>query len=286
MPVTAPHSFAYESLLPHRRQHWVRDGHKKCSRRPTLVALARTKEMADDQKASSSPDGPQHETLWLQSAGTWLLGALLPNLILASNTEQLLAMKHWQIGALLLGIDSIFVATSFKFLDLAGSFDRDWHKTLREYPGPAWGSAKGDARDSNQGSLPLGFRSYVKLFLGAGLLLPLSAMPVSYWLSDHGALTAAVLGPYLICLVVQVGQELHLLRQKSAQWPIVPVHHMYYRFLQFARGAFLVSALQGPDWLMWLIAGLASLWFFNAGAVMTWETSLYYYHRQSPIDMD
>ncbi len=31
------------------------------------------------------------------------------------------------------------------------------------HAGPAWGSAKGDARDSNQGSLPLGFRSYVKV---------------------------------------------------------------------------------------------------------------------------
>jgi hypothetical protein len=31
---------------------------------------------------------------------------------------------------------------------------------------------------------------------------------------------------------------------ESAQWPIVPVHHMYYRFLQLARGAFLVAALQ------------------------------------------
>jgi len=48
---------------------------------------------------------------------------------------QVLALEHWQIGGLLLGVDCIFVATSFKFLSMADSFDRDWHKTLIEYPG-------------------------------------------------------------------------------------------------------------------------------------------------------
>jgi len=216
----------------------------------------------------------------------WLLGALVPNIILATTTEKVLALEHWQIGGLLLGVDCIFVATSFKFLSMADSFDRDWHKTLIEYPGPAWGSAKGDARDSNQGRLPLFFKSYVQLFLVVGFILPLCAMPASFAFSEHGVVTAAVMGPYVGTLAIQIAQEVLLLRQKSAQWPIVPVHHMYYRFLQLARGAFLVAAIQGPDWLMWMIVALSSLWFFNAGAVMTWQTSLSYWHRQQPFDVE
>lgn len=37
---------------------------------------------------------------------------------------------------------------------------------------------------------------------------------------------------------------------------------------------------QGPSWLMGLVVLLTSLWFINFGAVMTWQTSLYYWHRQ------
>jgi hypothetical protein len=119
---------------------------------------------------SPSPNGPQDETLWMRSAGTWFLGALVPNIVLASTSEQvhalsylslrrgppwpdlcrrltllarmgcddsvqMLALEPWQIGGVLLGVDCIFVATSFKFLDLAGKFDKDWHKSLTDYPG-------------------------------------------------------------------------------------------------------------------------------------------------------
>jgi hypothetical protein len=55
-----------------------------------------------------------------------------------ADPVQVLAFEHWQIGGVLLGVDCIFVATSFKFLDLAGSFDRDWHKTLTAYPGTSF----------------------------------------------------------------------------------------------------------------------------------------------------
>lgn len=289
MPVAAPLSSLSEPLSPHRRLDWTRECRKGSTRHAAFVALAKASQMTEVRGArtiSSSPDGPQDGTLWMRSAGAWLLGALVPNIVLASASEKVLAMEHWQIGGLLLLVDCIFVATSFKFLDLAGSFDRDWHKTTIEYPGPAWGSAKGDGRDSNQGKLPFMFKGYVQLFLGAGILLPLCAVPASFAFSEHGVVAAAVLTPYLATLATQISQELILLKQKSAQWPIVPVHHMYYRFLQLARGAFLVAALQGPDWLMWLIVGLASLWFFNAGAVMTWNTSLMYYHRQPPFDLE
>ena len=53
----------------------------------------------------------------------------------------------------------------------------------------------------------------------------------------------------------------------SAMWPMVPVAHMLYRYLQLARGAWLVGALHGPVWLQWLAAYLACLWTFNFGCV-------------------
>lgn len=46
----------------------------------------------------------------------------------------------------------------------------------------------------------------------------------------------------------------------------------------------LVLALQGPEWLLWVLATLTSLWVFNFGAVLTWQTSLYYWHRQPDFD--
>lgn len=48
---------------------------------------------------------------------------------------QVLSLETWKLGLLLLVTDLIFVATSYKFLDLADAFDRDWHKTRTPYPG-------------------------------------------------------------------------------------------------------------------------------------------------------
>lgn len=41
--------------------------------------------------------------------------------------------------------------------------------------------------------------------------------------------------------------------------------------------------MQGPVWLLWVLATLTSLWTINFGAVLTWQTSLYYFHRQENI---
>ena len=42
--------------------------------------------------------------------------------------------------------------------------------------------------------------------------------------------------------------------------------------------------LQGPQYLVWMLTFLACLWVFNFGAVLTWQTSLYYWHRQTAFD--
>ena len=123
---------------------------------------------ASEAGSVRAADVDQDRTLWMRSASTLALGALGPNLTLAAlsekvgNTdpctvacvnmhcqifpsgvtffldsccEQILSLEHWQIAGLLFVTDCIFVATSFKFLQIADDFDRDWHKSRKRYPG-------------------------------------------------------------------------------------------------------------------------------------------------------
>jgi len=84
----------------YRRQVGHKDMKKSCANRPkyTNTAMISTPTFASCQIlhsgsaggriTSTSPDGPQDESLWLRSAGVWLLGALVPNIILATTTEK------------------------------------------------------------------------------------------------------------------------------------------------------------------------------------------------------
>ena len=58
-------------------------------------------------------------------------------------SAQILSLPPWQIALLLLTVDGIFVATSYKFLDLAQAFDEDWHHSRKRYPGEASISSRG-----------------------------------------------------------------------------------------------------------------------------------------------
>jgi hypothetical protein len=68
----------------------------------------------------------------------------------------------------------------------------------------------------------------VQLFLGLGFVLPLCAMPASFAFSDHGVVTAAVVGPYVGTLAIQIAQELLLLRQSELSGYLD--HHLLFCF--------------------------------------------------------
>jgi len=55
-----------------------------------------------------------------------------------------------------------------------------------------------------------------QLFLVVGFILPLCAMPASFAFSEHGVVTAAVMGPYVGTLAIQIAQEVLLLRQSES----------------------------------------------------------------------
>ena len=128
---------------------------------------------ASETRSVSAAEVNQDKTLWIRSAGTLLVGAIGTNLSLATFSEkvmnpvsdmsacgkthcslgekplsyrekhamadicsaQILSLEHWHIAGLLFATDCIFVATSFKFLQQAEDFDRDWHKSRKRYPG-------------------------------------------------------------------------------------------------------------------------------------------------------
>ena len=67
---------------------------------------------------------------------------------------------------------------------------------------------------------------------------------------------------------------------ETVMWPQVPQVYQTYRIWQLIRGCYLVGAMDGPDWLWGIQAGLIILWVFNFGVVMTWTPWLYRWHLQ------
>lgn len=70
----------------------------------------------------------------------------------------------------------------------------------------------------------------------------------------------------------------------TTMWAQVPLAYMPFRFWQLARGLFLSSCMDGPQWLQTLQGFLLLLWVFNYGAEMSFTPWLYRWHLQPSSD--
>lgn len=146
--------------------------HRKASRRDwmqeSLMMRRQSKLMSSKLTQAEVGKEQEDQTVWIRSTGTLFLGGFGTNMLLALLSDrvsscgllrpacarwhsshitsilvllwtlyylQVLSLESWQVGFILLATDMFFVATSYKFLDLAEAFDRDWHVKRQPYPG-------------------------------------------------------------------------------------------------------------------------------------------------------